>query len=107
MIWVQPKPWSRCCVLDKTLYDDYLCWWLQLNKQQIQRTRIRRNSQEQWITENSLAGADSSKHEVVIAMKSARIVQYLASDAIRWQEDKYAQQKKSQKNFKAEINWQE
>ena len=28
------------------------------------------------------AGADSSKHEVVIAMKSARIVQYLASDAI-------------------------
>ena len=34
----------------------------------------------------------------VIAMKSAWIVQYLASDTIWWQEDKYALQKKS-KNF--------
>ena len=32
-------------------------------------------------------------------MKSARIVQYLASDAIWWQEDKYAQQKKVEKTF--------
>ena len=34
------------------------------------------------MTENSQAWADSSDHEVVIAMKSARIVQYLASDAV-------------------------
>ena len=36
------------------------------NKQQIQWARIRRNSQEHWITANSWAGADSSNHEVVI-----------------------------------------
>ena len=40
-------------------------------------------------------------------MKSARIVQYLASDAIRCQEDKYALQKKVEKLFKAEIYWYE
>ena len=32
---------------------------------------------------DSRASADSSKHEAVIAMKSQRIVQYLASDAVR------------------------
>ena len=32
---------------------------------------------------------DFPEHEVVIAMKSARIVPYLASDAVRWQEDYY------------------
>ena len=32
-------------------------------------------------------------------MKSARIVQHLASDAIWWQEDKYALQKQKSKNF--------
>ena len=31
-------------------------------------------------------------HEVAIAVKSLRIVQYLASDAVRRQEDKFAQQ---------------
>ena len=36
--------------------------------------------------------ADSSNHKVVIVIKSARIVLYLASDAVRWQEDEYAQQ---------------
>ena len=39
-IWVQPVPWSRTS-LDKTLYDDYLCF-LALNKQQIWWTRIQR-----------------------------------------------------------------
>ena len=29
-------------------------------------------------------------------MKSVRIVQYLASDAVRWHEDKYAQQQQQQ-----------
>ena len=33
---------------------------------------------------------DSSKHEVVTAIKSVPIIQQLASDAARWQEDKYA-----------------
>ena len=32
---------------------------------------------------------DSSKHEVVIAMKIVQIVQQLAYDSVRWQEDKY------------------
>ena len=38
-------------------------------------------------------------------MKSARIFQYLASDAM-WQEDKYALQK-VEKLFEAEIFWHE
>ena len=49
--------------------------------QQVSWTAIGRNSQDHWITENSYA--DSSKHEVVIAMISARIVHYLASDDVR------------------------
>ena len=77
--------------LDKTLCDDYLCF-VALNKQQIQWTRSQKNSQKHWIIGNSKAGADSSNYEVFNAMKSVRIVQQLASDAIRWQEDKYAQQ---------------
>ena len=51
------------------------------NKQQIQWKRIKRNPLEHWITGNFTAGAGSSNYEVVIAMKSVRIVQYLASDA--------------------------
>ena len=35
---------------------------------------------------------DSSKHEVVIAVKSVLIVQHLACDSMWWQEDKYALQ---------------
>ena len=69
-----------------------LLWLVASNKQQIQWARIQRNSQEDWIPGNSSAGADSSKHEVVNAMKSVLIVQQLVSDAVRWQEDKYAQQ---------------
>ena len=48
--------------------------------------------QEHYITGNSYAGADSYKHKVVTSMKSVRIVPRLASDAVRWHEDKYAQQ---------------
>ena len=36
------------------------------------------------------AGADSSKHKVVNAMKSVQIVQEQATDALRRQEDKCA-----------------
>ena len=82
MIWVQPHPGHVVVSLDKTLHDDYLCL-VASNKLQIQWTRIQRNSQERWITVNSLAGADSSKHEVVIPIKSVRILQYLVSDAVR------------------------
>ena len=46
--------------------------------------------QEHWITRNSYAGVDPSKHEKVIPKKRARIVQQLASEGVRWQEDKYA-----------------
>ena len=72
------RPW-----ISKTLYDDcrYLCL-VASNKQQIQWTRIRRNSQEHWISRSSLEGADSSNHKVVIAMNSVQIIQYLASDAV-------------------------
>ena len=52
-------------------------------KQQIQWKRIPRYPQEHWIIGNFQAGADSSNNEVVIAMKSVRIVQLLASDAVR------------------------
>ena len=38
------------------------------------------------------AGGDSLKHEVVTAMESVRIIQQLASDAVRSREDKYALQ---------------
>ena len=69
------------------LHDDYLCL-VALNKQQIQWTRIRKNSQKHWITENLYAGADSSNHEVPTAMKSVQIVQQLASDAVRVMENK-------------------
>ena len=34
-------------------------------------------------------------HEVVIAIKSARIVYQLASDSVRWQKDKYAIQQQN------------
>ena len=57
-------------------------------KQQIQWAGIRRNPQDRfeeihWITGNFYAGADSSKHEVANGIKSVRIVQQLASDAVR------------------------
>ena len=54
---------------DNMLCDNYLCL-VASNKQQIQWTRIQRNSQKHWITGNSKTGADSSKHEVT-AMKYA------------------------------------
>ena len=69
-----PHPGHIVASLDKTLYDDYLCL-VASNKQQIQWTRIRRNPQEHWIIGNSYAGADSYNHEVVVVMKSVRIVQ--------------------------------
>ena len=42
------------------------------------------------------AGTNSSNHKVVIAIKRARIAQYLAFYAVRWQEDKYAPQQQQQ-----------
>ena len=69
-----PHPGHVVASLDKTLYDDCLCF-VASSKQQIQRTRIRKNPQEHWIIGNSWAGADSSNHEVVVVMKSVRIVQ--------------------------------
>ena len=64
------------------LFNAYFCL-VASNKQQIQRARIRRNPHEHWIYGNSQAGADSSKHEVVNAMKSVRVVQQLASEAVQ------------------------
>ena len=72
--WFNPHPSHVVASLDKTLYDDYLCL-VASNKQQIQWTRIRKNPEEHWITGNSQAGVDSSKHKVVVIMKSVRIVQ--------------------------------
>ena len=77
-----PHPGHVVASLDKMLYDDYLCL-VASNKRQIYWARIRRNPQEHWITGNSETGADSFKHEVVNAMKSERIIQQLASDAVR------------------------
>ena len=51
-------------------------------------TRIRRNPLKHWIPSYFSAGADSFKRKVVTAMKSVRIVHQLASDIVRWQEDK-------------------
>ena len=42
------------------------------------------------MTGNSLAGANSSKHELVTAMKGVQIIQYLASGAVGWLENNYA-----------------
>ena len=84
-------PGNIVASLDKTLYEDCLCL-LALNKQKTQQTRIWRNSLKHWIDENSKTGADSSKHKVVNAIKSVQIVPQLTSDAVRRQEDKYAQQ---------------
>ena len=72
-----PNPSHVVASLDKTLYDDYLCL-VASNKQQIQWTRIRRNPQEHWIIGNSQAGADFSNHEVVLVIKSVRIVQQVS-----------------------------
>ena len=73
--WSQfnPHPGHVVSSLDKTLYDDYLCL-VASNKKQIQWTRIRTNPQKHWISGISYAGADSSNHEVIIAIKSGRIV---------------------------------
>ena len=86
-----PHPGNIVASLHKTLNNDCFCLSA-LNKQKTQQTRIRRNSLEHWIYENSKTGADSSKHKVVNAIKSVRIIPQLASDAVRWQEDKYVQQ---------------
>ena len=56
---------------------------------------MQRNPQEHWITGNFLAGADSSDQEVAIAVKSVRIVQKVSVDAVRWQENKYALERKN------------
>ena len=88
----------------------YLCL-VASNKQQIQWTKLRRNSQELWITGNSKAGADSYNHEIVIAMKRAWIVQYWASDAVPWLEENYAQQQytiyTNLKNHALELFWRD
>ena len=86
-----PHPDNIVASLHKMLNNDCLCLSA-LNKQKTQQTRIWRNSLEHWIYENSKTGADSSKHKVVNAIKNVRIIPQLASDAVRWQEDKYAQQ---------------
>ena len=49
---LNPHPSHVVASLDKTLYEDYLCL-VASNKQQIQWTRIRRNSQEHWNIGNS------------------------------------------------------
>ena len=86
-----PPPGHAYDIGHKTLYDYQLCL-VASNKRQIQWRKIRRNSQEHWITGNFQADANSSKHELVNAMKSVRLVQQLAYEAVRWLEDKYAPQ---------------
>ena len=88
---INPHPGNIVVSLHKTLNNDWLCLSA-LNKQKTQQTRIWRNSLEYWIYENFKTGADSSKHKAVNAIKSVRIIPQLASDAARWQEDKYVQQ---------------
>ena len=44
----------------------------------------------------TLEQKNSSNHVVAIAIKSTRIAQYLASDAVRRPEDKYAQHQRQQ-----------
>ena len=88
---INPHPGIIVVSLHKTLNNDCLCLSA-LNKQKTQQTRIWRNSLEHWIYENSKTGANSSKHKVANAIKSVRIIPQLASDAVRWQEDKYVQQ---------------
>ena len=90
MIWVNPRLGHIVAFLNNTLYDDYLCL-VALTKQHSHWTKTRKNPEKHWFTGNSKAGTDSSKPEVVIAMKSLRIIQYLAFHSVRWSEDKYAQ----------------
>ena len=40
-------------------------------------------------------------------MKSVRIVQQLASDAVRLQEDKYAQQQQHRRDISGQLYWRE
>ena len=74
--WSGFNPYPRHVVasLDKALYHDYLSW-VALNKQQVQWMTIRRNLEEHCIIGNSTIGANSSKHKLVITIKSVRTVQ--------------------------------
>ena len=67
-----PHPGHAVASLDKAFYDDYLCM-VALNKQQIQRAIIRKNSQEHWklLSRCGFVQARST----VTAIKSVRIGQ--------------------------------
>ena len=79
------RPWIRRFTM-------IICaWWL--------RTSSKFNGQvfEEIHWNKSYAGADYSKYDAVITIKSARTIQYLASDAVLWQDAKYALQPELEK----------
>ena len=64
---VQPTLWLHLCVPDRALNDDYLCLWLRTsNTFSGNKTKFTGH----WKTRNFAAGANSSKHEVIITMKA-------------------------------------
>ena len=56
---------------------------------------------------SSLAGADSSNYALVNAMKSVLIVQQLAYDAVRLQDDKYSQKQQHRRDICGQHYWRE
>ena len=94
MIWAQPPPWSRCCVTWLGGFEQAANWVGKNSKKSS-------GTLDYW---KLLAGADSSKHEIVNPMKSVRIVLQLAPDAVRWLEDKHALQQQQQKQLLTRNN---
>ena len=82
----QPALWSRDGVLGKALNYDY--WLSRLGGFQQETNSVDKNLKKSTGTLPETPKQVRINHEVVIAMKIVLIFQQLASDAVRWQEDK-------------------
>ena len=62
-----PHPGYIVAPLNKMLFDDYLLGWFEQAANLVDENL--KKAQKHWITGNSPAGANFSKHKVVIAIK--------------------------------------
>ena len=69
-------------IYDETLYHDISAWWIRANSK-FSGQEFEEIYRHFGSLETLKQVRIPPKHEVVIAMKSVRIVQYLASDAVR------------------------
>ena len=78
MIWIQPKPWSRSCVSGYERYTMIIAagGYKQAANSVDKNLKKFTRTLNHWQLPKQVR--DSPKHEVVIAMKKVRIVQYLA-----------------------------